>query len=189
MIAMILRRRSVLKYHVSYDRKKGKATEVLPTPLNTALYPFQRLPIMIRQVHVVRSVCLRNSRLRACCLGSSLPGGAGSVSCALSRVLGNVHCPRGHSSRDMRNLFSSSPKSSPTNKPGEPPSPSKLSQMWQRFLEPKEMPKRYTTAWYKEVLLICTVFAVTGSSTMVVSVSSYDVFILIDLSTQISYLD
>lgn len=39
----------------------------------------------------------------------------------------------------------------------------------QRFLGPKPMPPRRTLAWYKEVLLICTVFAITGSSTMVVS--------------------
>ena len=36
----------------------------------------------------------------------------------------------------------------------------------QRFLEPKEMPPRGTFAWYREMVLICTVFAVTGSSTM-----------------------
>lgn len=35
------------------------------------------------------------------------------------------------------------------------------------FLGPKPMPERYTFAWYREVALICTVFAITGSSTMV----------------------
>jgi hypothetical protein len=40
--------------------------------------------------------------------------------------------------------------------------------MWQRFLAPKLMPERHTFAWYREVLLICTVFAITGSSTMLV---------------------
>jgi hypothetical protein len=29
------------------------------------------------------------------------------------------------------------------------------------------MPPRHTGAWYREMVLICTVFAVTGSSTMV----------------------
>jgi len=38
--------------------------------------------------------------------------------------------------------------------------------MIQRFLEPKEMPERHTGAWYREVILICTVFAITGTSTM-----------------------
>ena len=37
---------------------------------------------------------------------------------------------------------------------------------WTRFLAPKEMPARWTTAWYQEMALICTVFAITGSSTM-----------------------
>ena len=35
------------------------------------------------------------------------------------------------------------------------------------FLGAKPMPPRWTLAWYKEVTLICTVFAITGSSTMV----------------------
>jgi hypothetical protein len=39
---------------------------------------------------------------------------------------------------------------------------------WNRFLAPKPMPPRNTLAWYKEMALICTVFAVTGTSTMVV---------------------
>lgn len=37
----------------------------------------------------------------------------------------------------------------------------------QRFLAPKEMPKRGTFAWYREMVLICTVFAITGTSTMI----------------------
>mmetsp|Transcript_26245 Transcript_26245/g.38426 ORF Transcript_26245/g.38426 Transcript_26245/m.38426 type:complete len:230 (+) Transcript_26245:189-878(+) len=37
----------------------------------------------------------------------------------------------------------------------------------QRFLAPKEMPPRYTPKWYGEMVLLCTVFAITGSSTMV----------------------
>ena len=36
----------------------------------------------------------------------------------------------------------------------------------QRFLAPKPMPERNTAAWYREMLLICTVFGITGSSTM-----------------------
>ena len=37
----------------------------------------------------------------------------------------------------------------------------------QRFLAPKVMPERNTPRWYLEMTLICTVFAITGSSTMV----------------------
>eukprot|EP00527_Entomoneis_sp_CCMP2396_P003093 CAMPEP_0198138752 /NCGR_PEP_ID=MMETSP1443-20131203/2152_1 /TAXON_ID=186043 /ORGANISM="Entomoneis sp., Strain CCMP2396" /LENGTH=205 /DNA_ID=CAMNT_0043800669 /DNA_START=42 /DNA_END=656 /DNA_ORIENTATION=- len=36
----------------------------------------------------------------------------------------------------------------------------------QRFLGPKDIPERYTFAWYGEMVLICTVFGITGSSTM-----------------------
>jgi hypothetical protein len=40
-------------------------------------------------------------------------------------------------------------------------------QTWlQRFLGPKEMPERNTPRWYREMVLLCTVFAITGSSTM-----------------------
>jgi hypothetical protein len=40
-------------------------------------------------------------------------------------------------------------------------------QTWlQRFLGPKEMPARNTPRWYREMALLCTVFAITGSSTM-----------------------
>ena len=42
----------------------------------------------------------------------------------------------------------------------------------QRFLSLKEMPEKYTFAWYREMVLICTVFAVTGSSTMFLVSSS-----------------
>jgi hypothetical protein len=37
----------------------------------------------------------------------------------------------------------------------------------QRFLGPKEMPSRGSVRWYAEMALLCTVFAITGSSTMV----------------------
>jgi hypothetical protein len=42
-----------------------------------------------------------------------------------------------------------------------------FSQMWNRFLGPKEMPPRWSSTWYREMVLLCTVFAITGSSTMV----------------------
>ena len=46
-------------------------------------------------------------------------------------------------------------------------SSSSVSQMWNRFIGPKEIPPRWTAAWYREMVLICTVFAITGTSTMV----------------------
>jgi hypothetical protein len=38
---------------------------------------------------------------------------------------------------------------------------------WNWFTGPKEMPERWTASWYREMALLCTVFAITGSSTMV----------------------
>ncbi len=48
-----------------------------------------------------------------------------------------------------------------------PPPPSNQMTFLQKFLGPKEMPPRGTLRWYGEVTLICTVFAITGTSTMV----------------------
>ena len=36
----------------------------------------------------------------------------------------------------------------------------------ERFLAPKPMPPRNTPKWYAEMALLCTVFGITGSSTM-----------------------
>jgi hypothetical protein len=38
---------------------------------------------------------------------------------------------------------------------------------WKWYTGPKHMPERWTLPWYREMVLICTVFAITGSSTMV----------------------
>ena len=46
-------------------------------------------------------------------------------------------------------------------------SESSFAQFWKSFTGPKPMPERWTAAWYREMTLICTVFAITGSSTMV----------------------
>ena len=42
--------------------------------------------------------------------------------------------------------------------------------IWQKFLAPKPMPERYSALWYREIVLICTVFAITGSTTMIVRI-------------------
>lgn len=47
-------------------------------------------------------------------------------------------------------------------------STSSFSKFWKSYLQPKPMPDRLSAAWYREMALICTVFAITGSSTMVV---------------------
>lgn len=45
-----------------------------------------------------------------------------------------------------------------------------ISKSWlARFFGPKPMPQRGTLEWYREMVLICTVFGITGSSTMMVS--------------------
>mmetsp|Transcript_28088 Transcript_28088/g.81194 ORF Transcript_28088/g.81194 Transcript_28088/m.81194 type:complete len:212 (-) Transcript_28088:150-785(-) len=49
---------------------------------------------------------------------------------------------------------------------GAKPQPTNQSFL-QRWMAPKEMPPRWTLRWYGEMVLICTVFAITGTSTMV----------------------
>ena len=44
---------------------------------------------------------------------------------------------------------------------------SKPKSWWERWTAPREMPPRNTPRWYGEMILICTVFAITGTSTMV----------------------
>ena len=55
----------------------------------------------------------------------------------------------------------------------------RFQQMLQNFLGPKPMPPRWTLAWYREVTLICTVFAITGTSTMVLVSNTFVSFIFI----------
>ena len=75
-------------------------------------------------------------------------------------------------------------RSSSTNGPSKPPESfptvdSSLKDkilpmtMWQKFLAPKPMPERYSASWYGEITLICTVFAITGSTTMYVRILGY----------------
>ena len=47
-------------------------------------------------------------------------------------------------------------------------SSSSLKSWWQRYTAPKVIPERGTFAWYREMALICTVFGITGTSSMVV---------------------
>lgn len=54
-----------------------------------------------------------------------------------------------------------------SNKGASSPSNSNQKTFLQRWMGPKEMPQRGTNRWYGEMVLICTVFAITGSSTMV----------------------
>ena len=46
-------------------------------------------------------------------------------------------------------------------------SSSSFSQFWKSYLQPKPMPIRWSAAWYREMALLCTVFAITGTSSMV----------------------
>jgi hypothetical protein len=87
-------------------------------------------------------------------------------------------CERHSVPHIKRRLFSAKEKSS-----GGPKTPPKMSvdtaskeatestsgiiSFWKWYTGPKHMPERWTLPWYREMVLICTVFAITGSSTMV----------------------
>jgi len=53
-----------------------------------------------------------------------------------------------------------------------------------RWMSPREMPDRGTGKWYAEMVLICSVFAVTGTSTMVI----VSIHIVRHLSTKLYHL-
>eukprot|EP00584_Thalassiosira_punctigera_P017544 CAMPEP_0172553270 /NCGR_PEP_ID=MMETSP1067-20121228/49787_1 /TAXON_ID=265564 ORGANISM="Thalassiosira punctigera, Strain Tpunct2005C2" /NCGR_SAMPLE_ID=MMETSP1067 /ASSEMBLY_ACC=CAM_ASM_000444 /LENGTH=207 /DNA_ID=CAMNT_0013341429 /DNA_START=3 /DNA_END=627 /DNA_ORIENTATION=- len=67
-----------------------------------------------------------------------------------------------------RNGNGGSKSGHPTQQPSTSPSSAKVetTTFLQRFLAPKPMPPRNTPRWYAEMALICTVFGITGSSTM-----------------------
>jgi hypothetical protein len=98
---------------------------------------------------------------------------------ALQRASAIQRLSIGASSRQNRFFSSSKPNNTSKNavnskaessatEAGETATSQASMTMWQRFLAPKPMPERHTAAWYRELLLICTVFGITGSSTMLV---------------------
>ncbi|KAL7430321.1 hypothetical protein ACHAXH_002751 [Discostella pseudostelligera] len=67
--------------------------------------------------------------------------------------------PRARGSPSPPSMAESSPNTSTS-------SSSSSSTFLHRFLAPKPMPPRNTPRWYAEMALICTVFGITGTSTM-----------------------
>lgn len=74
---------------------------------------------------------------------------------------GNVKSTKGKS-----NPVKEAAESGTTESMSAPPT-SSFSQFLKSYMQPKPMPDRWSSAWYREMALICTVFAITGSSTMV----------------------
>lgn len=78
------------------------------------------------------------------------------------------HVKRDASSSFLRrNLTTGKPEGETVAKEASKLTKNEGSSFLQRFLGPKEMPPRWTFTWYREMVLLCTVFAITGSSTMV----------------------
>lgn len=82
----------------------------------------------------------------------------------LSRSLSCPHRGRVAYQNILRRRFTT-PASEPNNSSS---SNNRRLSMWQKFTSPKEIPPRGTFGWYREMALICTVFGITGSSTMMV---------------------
>ncbi|CAB9514669.1 expressed unknown protein [Seminavis robusta] len=89
--------------------------------------------------------------------GSHRPG----ISCLVRR-----HHPKHSSGIHGRPRFFSGSNNGSTSNSGSSSRVVQEKSFLQRFLAPKEMPERGTFAWYREMVLICTVFAITGTSTM-----------------------
>ena len=89
---------------------------------------------------------------------------------SLSRSSTQVNLVRRDASSSYlrRNLTTGKPEAEAVAKEASSSAKNKGSSSFlQRFLGPKEMPPRWTFTWYREMVLLCTVFAITGSSTMV----------------------
>ena len=116
----------------------------------------------------VRRQCFtaNNSRLQPFCHQSATttsrttPASAASVAGACRRIGINLNATkvwgRSRSLLQRSRYFSTGGKPSSTNQT-----------FLQRWMAPKEMPPRWTLRWYGEMVLICTVFGITGTSTMV----------------------
>lgn len=100
-----------------------------------------------------------SSRIRTVgtCLG--FPGFLTSSAQRVPRAIPPIYCQSPGSGKTARRCLVSTSK----------PTTGGWRASLDRFLAAKEMPPRNTFAWYREMLLICTVFAITGSSTMIVS--------------------
>ena len=118
----------------------------------------------------ISSACYHHSGAMAARMGapSSCIGFHGARSfLAKARTFWAPTLHRGSTTTKHR-LFSSPRDTKPAGPPNTPVSLT----FWQKFLGPKPMPERQTAAWYREMLLICTVFGITGSSTMMVRSST-----------------
>lgn len=88
---------------------------------------------------------------------------------SLSRSSTHVNCVRRDASPSFlrRNLTTGKPVKEAVAKEASTSTKKESGSFLERFLGPKEMPPRWTFSWYREMVLLCTVFAITGSSTMV----------------------
>ena len=85
---------------------------------------------------------------------------------SLKKYVGRRFLSTGGAKPGKTNPKSTITEATKSGSKSEPPV-SSFSQFWKSFMGPKPMPERWTAAWYREMTLVCTVFAITGSSTMV----------------------
>ncbi len=105
-------------------------------------------------------VALASSRRRLVQQSSRTMHGYRYTHCSKSpRTIYNLESIKQHVARRFLSTGGAKPGQSKPNSP--------VSKFWTSFLGPKPMPERWSAAWYREMVLICTVFAITGSSTMV----------------------
>jgi len=110
-------------------------------------------------LHILRSCLYLNpKRVNQCCLSNTYTRGIRHPYSSPSHGKGSINSTK----ETITNISSSNntaPKSSIYDK---------CTTIIRNFLSPKEMPPRYTFPWYREMGLICTVFAITGTSTMII---------------------
>ena len=130
-----------------------------------------KLPVRIRHDNLLSASYVRRSMsvYKLNTFRHSQINYTGNVNHAIKNGSGKRKCFCSSSSKPNRASESNTAKSDTTSSADSATTESiENMTMLQRFLAPKPMPKRYTFAWYREMVLICTVFAITGSSTMLV---------------------
>lgn len=91
-----------------------------------------------------------------------------ATSSSLGLTLRAIRQQQKHNVNTFRFKMTQNSKVSPNESIGESvKTAEKQSTFLQRYMAHKEIPPRNTAKWYFEMVLICTVFAITGTSTMV----------------------
>jgi hypothetical protein len=122
--------------------------------------------ISVRSLRSISTVCSPRgvsslSLPHSCKLANTFPS-------SLCLTLRSVRQQQKYGMNTYRFKMTQRSNASPKDSVGMSQAVEKESTFLQRYMAHKEMPPRNTAKWYFEMVLLCTVFAITGTSTMIV---------------------